>query len=289
MKKEKRAPSGYSSARFILDDADGNSFQEDSSPVSGAAADPGVSNIKSYGFAANAKEMMMSSLMHLTNPFTIIVILLLTVTYILLSAAGTINFTFTTGSVVQYINTNLDIIVNAFLGFFYGPVTCALGVGVCCIAKIIASKSTFFIGNLIGALAAGFCHGWILYRLKPRWFRPRFKNYYANLLFNIVETRFVISAFINVLLMSVIYRVFIGYPISVFILHYSKSGVPLESVAQFLKVFFVSILFESAVIFVAITVAGFIAAKAFPLQFAQSSMFIGGGGSIGSFDDDSKN
>ena len=46
---------------------------------------------------------------------------------------------------------------------------------------------------------------------------------------------------------------------------------------------------QHTVIFVAITVAGFIAAKAFPLQFAQSSMFIGGGGSIGSFDDDSKN
>ena len=127
---------------------------------------------------------------------------------------------------------------------------------------------------------AGFCIG------SSRAGSARDLRIIANLLFNIVETRFVISAFINVLLMSVIYRVFIGYPISVFILNYSKSGVPLESVAQFLKVFFVSILFESAVIFVAITVAGFIAAKAFPLQFAQSSMF---NGSIGSFDDDSEN
>lgn len=288
MKKEKRAPSGYSSTRFILDD-DAESIFDDDSTLSPAADKPEINRAKRGGFTASTKEMMLSSLMHLTNPFTIIVILLLTVAYILLGAAGTVSFTFNAGSVSQYINTNLDIIVNAFLGFFYGPVTCALGVGVCCIAKIIASKSTFFVGNLIGALAAGFCHGWILYRLKPRWFRSRFKNRYANLIFNIVETRFVISAFINILLMSVIYKLFVGYPISVFILRYSKSGVPIRSGVLFLKVFFVSILFESAVIFVAITVASYIMSKAFPLQFAQTAMFINRDGSIGNFDDDSEN
>ena len=89
--------------------------------------------------------------------------------------------------------------------------------------------------------------------------------------------------------MSVIYKLFVGYPISVFILRYSKSGVPIESIVQFLKVFFVSILFESAVIFVAITVASYIMSKAFPLQFAQTAMFINRDGSIGNFDDDSEN
>ena len=92
----------------------------------------------------NCKMMMATSFSHLRNPSTLIVIFLLIATYILLGVAGNVEFSFYSKNVVQYINTNLDIIVNALLGYFYGPITCAIGVTLCCIVRIITNRSIFF-------------------------------------------------------------------------------------------------------------------------------------------------
>lgn len=230
--------------------------------------------------------MLFRSLSHLSNPFTIVVLLVLAGFYILLGVAGSVEFSFYSGEAVQYVTTNLDIIVNAFLGFFYGSVTCAIGVGVCCVAKILANRSNFFIGYVIGAVAAGFIHGWILYRLKGNWFKPRFRSFYSNLFATILTTRLVISAFVNIILMSVIYRVFINYPIREYIRNYSKAGVPINSVLEFIKVFCISVGFETIVVFIAIAAANYIAAKAFPNQFAETSVFIDKNGQIKNLEED---
>ena len=218
---------------------------------------------KLYRYMDASKHMMAMSAAHLKNPFTVIVIILLVILYILLGVAGTVSFSFYSGKVVQYINTNLDIIVNAFLGYFYGPVTCAVSVGLCCIAKIIANRSNFFFGYLIGAVMAGFLHGWILYRMKYCFFKPWFTKFWADLLSRVVATRVIISLFINIILMSVLYRVFVHYPFYYFFKYYSKSGVPLNSPLEFIKILVVSIIFESAVVYVSLMIFDFVARKSF--------------------------
>ena len=231
-------------------------------------------------YLGNGKIMLMSSLSHLRSPMTIFIIFLLIAVYILLGVAGTVEFSFYSKKVVQYISTNLDIIVNALLGYFFGPVTCCISVTLCCIVRMITSGQGFFIGYVIGASVAGFLHGWILYRHKVMWFGTRFRGFFTDLLAKSFMTRFVVSAFVNIFLMAIIYKVFINYPIYEFIMHYSKSGVELTSISEFLKVFVVSLLFESLVVFVGLAVVNFIVEKAFPSHLEGPSLFIDGSGSI---------
>jgi len=234
----------------------------------------------------NCKVMMLSSLSHLRSPATLIVIMLLIITYILLGVAGNIPFSVYLNKTVQYISTNLDIIVNALLGFFYGPVTCAIGVGLCTIVRMITNGTGFFIGYLIGAVTAGFLHGWILYRLKGMWFGSRWRSFHTDLLAKVFATRFVVSVFVNILLMSVIYKIFIDYPIYEYIMHYSKSDVELTSIYEFLGVFIVSLLVETVIIFIALSVINFIVMKAFPSQFEEPSLIIKEDGTLINLEDE---
>ncbi len=231
-------------------------------------------------YFGNSKTMLLSSLHHLNSPATIIVIILLIAIYILLGVAGTVQFSFYSKEVVQYITTNLDIIVNALLGFFYGPVTCAISVTLSCIVRMIASRQGFFIGYVITAAVAGFLHGWILYRHKTMWFGTRFRSFFTDLLAKAFLTRFVVSAVVNIFMKAIIYKIFIGYPIYEFILHYSKSEVELASFSQFLQVFTVSLAFDTLVIFIGLVVVNFIASKAFTLQHTQPSLIIDENGTI---------
>lgn len=243
-----------------------------------------LASIQNY--LGNSKVMMLSSLSHFRSPITIIVIILLIAVYILLGVAGTIEFSFYSKKVVQYITTNLDIIVNALLGFFYGPVTCSISVTICCLVRMITTGQGFFIGYVIGAAVAGFLHGWILYRHKTMWFGTRFRGYFTDLLVKSFLTRFIVSAFVNILLMAIIYKVFIDYPIYEYIMHYSKSGVELTTFSEFLKVFVVSLLFETIVIFVGLAAVNYIASKAFPSQFEQPSLMIDENGSLINLEDE---
>ena len=240
-------------------------------------------------YLENCKMMLASSAGHFRSPVTIIVIILLIATYILLGVAGTISFSFYSNKIVQYITTNLDIIVNAMLGYFFGPVVSAVSVGLCCIVRIITNRTVFFIGYVIGATIAGFLHGWILYRHKNMWFGTRWRGFYTDLLSKVFVTRFVVSAFVNILLMAVIYKLFINYPIYEYLMHYAKSGVVLTSFMQFVKVFAVSLFFETVVIFVALVVINFIAMKAFPSQFEDPSLLIDENGNLINLEDEYNN
>lgn len=237
-----------------------------------------LASIQNY--LGNSKIMLINSLSHFRSPATIVVIFLLIAVYILLGVAGTIEFSFYSKKVVQYITTNLDIIVNALLGFFYGPVTCCISVTVCCLVRMITTGQGFFIGYVIGAATAGFLHGWILYRHKTIWFGTRFRGFFTDLLVKSFITRFIVSAVVNIFLMAIIYKVFINYPIYEFIMHYSKSGVELTSFSEFLKVFFVSLFFETIVIFLALAIVNFIVGKAFPSHLEQPSIMIDENGSL---------
>ena len=220
-----------------------------------------------HNYLGNSKIMMLSSLSHLRSPITIFTIILLIAVYIMLGVAGTVEFSFYSKKVVQYITTNLDIVVNALLGFFYGPVTCCISVTLCCLVRMIATKQGFFIGYVITATVAGFMHGWILYRHKTMWFGTRFRGFFTDLLAKSFATRLMVSLVVNIFLKALIYKIFINYPIHEFIMRYSKSGVELTSYSQFFLVFVVSLVFETAVIFLALAIINFIAAKAFPAQY----------------------
>lgn len=254
----------------------------------GYAEFDGFSSRKEMLFASlqnywgNSKVMMMSSLSHLRSPITIAVIFLLIAVYIFLGVVGTIEFSFYNNHVVQYITTNLDIIVNALLGYFFGPVTACISVTLCTLVRMIFSGyGFFFIGYVILASVAGFCHGWILYRHKTIWFGTRFRGFYTDLLSKSFVTRFFISVFINILFKAVINKIFWGLPIySYSILNYEKSGIKLESFGEFLGVFSVNLLFETLVVFLGLSVINFILAKAFPMQSTQPSLIIKEDGTI---------
>ncbi len=228
----------------------------------------------------NCKIMMASSLSHFRAPSTIIVIFLLIALYILLGVAGTVNFSVYTQKVVQDITIGLDIIVNALLGFYYGPVLCCISVTLCCVVKMITSGQGVFIGYIIGSAVAGFLHGWILYKNKVEWFGSRFRGFYTDLIVKSFMVRLVVSAFVNILLMAVIYKIFINYPIYDFIMHYSKSGVELTSYSSFLTVFVVGVFFETAVIFLTLAIVDFIVMRAFPSLSEAPSLVIGEDGEL---------
>ena len=279
MKKDKNLPPepSYTNARFAVYPED-EEFIEEEDQVYGSRADYIAARLQGYFEASRA--MLAASVSHLRQPSTIIVIILLIGTYILLGVAGQIQFSFFTNKVVQYVQTNLDITVNALLGFFYGPVTCAISVALCTTVRMITNRTVFFIGYILGALIAGFLHGWILYRFKNTWFETRFRGFYTGLLARVIGVRLVVSSVVNIFLMSLIYRIFIHYPFLEFVKNYSKSGVPLSSPAEFFSVFFVSIGVESAIVFAAICIINFIAAKAFPSRFEQPSLIVGRDGSV---------
>ena len=228
----------------------------------------------------NCKIMMLSSLNHLRSPVTIIVIIFLIATYILLGYAGTIGFPFYNSMVVQYVKTNLDIIVNAVLGYFFGPSTCAISVALCCVVRMIVKLDGFYAIYFICATIAGFLHGWILYRHKNMWFGTRFRGYFTDMLFKVIATRFVVSTFVNILLMAILYALVYKVPIPTYLMLYSKSGVELTSYFEFFAVFIVSILFEILVVFVALAVINFIVSKAFPAQIAEAELIIDESGAI---------
>lgn len=230
-------------------------------------------------YRSNCKAMLASSLSHFRSPSTIIVIFLLIAVYILLGVAGTINFS-VYAKKVQDITIGLDIIVNALLGFYYGPVLCCISVTLCCIVKMITSGTGVYIGYIIGSAVAGFLHGWILYKNKVEWFGTRFRGFYTDLLVKSFMVRLVISVFVNILLMSVVNRVLIDYPIYEFIMHYSKSGVELTSFTSFLMVFVVAVFFETVVIFLTLAIVDFVVMRAFPSLSESPSLVIGEDGEL---------
>lgn len=234
----------------------------------------------------NCKTMMMHSLMQLTSPVTIIVILLLIATYILLGYAGNIGFSFFNTQVVQYITTNLDIIINAVLGYFFGPITCAISVALCCIVRMIVKLDSFYFIYFFCATVAGFLHGWILYRHKAMWFGTRFRGFYTDLLSKVVLTRFLVSSLINIGLLALLYAVMYQVPVHSYLMLYSKSGVELTSINEFLSVFVVSMLFEMLIVFVALSVINFIVMKAFPTEFEDPDLIIDENGAIINPDED---
>ena len=228
----------------------------------------------------SCKVMMMSSLNHMRNPVTIIVILFLIALYILLGYAGKVGFQFYNVDIVQEITTNLDIIVNAILGYFFGPVTCAIGVALCTIVRMIVKLSRFYSIYFICATVAGFMHGWILYRYRNMWFGTRFRGFYTDLLAKVSLTRFAVSTFVNVLLMAILYLIMYDWPIYDYFMLYSKSGVEMSSFYEFISVFIVSLLFETLIVYVALVVINFIIAKAFPSQFREPSLIVNEDGEI---------
>ena len=228
----------------------------------------------------NCKEMMSSSFAHMKSPVTIMVIILLLAIYILLGYAGGVGFQFYNIDVVQYITTNLDIIVNAVLGYFFGPITCAISVALCTVVRMIVKLSDFYAIYFISATVAGFIHGWILYRHKSMWFGTRFRGFYTDLLSKVALTRLAVSAIVNILLLAVLYFVFYNVPVHSFLMLYAKSGVELTSYYEFFSVFTVSVLFEILLVFIALTVINFIVSKAFPSQFDQPTLIIDENGTI---------
>ncbi len=234
----------------------------------------------------NSKSMIASSTAHLRSPSTIIVIFLLIAVYVLLGVAGKIGFSFYNNNTVKEITTSLDIIVNALFGFFYGPITCCISMILCCIVKMITSGDGVFIGYIIGSAVAGFLHGWILYRNKTAWFGTRFRGFYTDLCLKAFMVRFVVSAFVNIFLMAIVYKLLVDYPIYAFIMHYSKSKVELTAFSDFFTIFFVNLFFESLIVFVALAVVDFIVVRAFPSLTETPSLMIDEDGELISLEEE---
>ncbi len=232
-------------------------------------------------YFGNCKTMLLSSLSHLRAPSTIIVIIFLVALYIILGVTGHLEFSFAISEDIREIKISLDIIVNALLGFFFGPVTSCISVTLCCLVRMLVSPDNgFFIGYVILASIAGFLHGWILYRHKAMWFGTRFRGFFTDLLSKSIVTRLVVSVVVNVLLKAIIYKIFIGYPIYEYILHYNYSNVPLTSFSEFMEVFIAGFIVDTLVIYITLVVVNFVASKAFPVQYAQPELVIDENGAL---------
>ena len=238
-------------------------------------------------YLGNCKTMLGSSLSHMRAPSTIIVIVFLVALYIILGVTGTVDFSFSITEDIREIKISLDIIVNALLGFFYGPATSCISVTLCCLVKMVVSpEDDFFIGYVILAAIAGFMHGWILYRNKIMWFGTRFRGFFSDLLAKCVATRLFVSIVVNVLLKALIYQIFIDYPFYESILHYKYSNVPLESFSDFIEVFVAGFIVHTFVIYFTMIVVNFIASKAFPVQYVQPELFIDENGALINLEED---
>lgn len=232
-------------------------------------------------YLGNCKTMLLSSFSHLRAPSTIIVIIFLVALYIILGVTGHLEFSFAISEDIREIKISLDIIVNALLGFFFGPVTSCISVTLCCLVRMLVSPDNgFFIGYVILASIAGFLHGWILYRHKAMWFGTRFRGFFTDLLSKSIVTRLVVSIVVNVLLKAIIYKIFIGYPIYEYILHYNYSNVPLTSFSEFIEVFVAGFIVDTLVIYITLVVVNFVASKAFPVQYAQPELVIDENGAL---------
>ncbi len=232
-------------------------------------------------YFGNCRTMLLSSLSHLRSPSTIIVIIFLVALYIILGVTGHLEFSFALSEDIREIKISLDIIVNALLGFFFGPVTSCISVTLCCLVRMLVTPDNgFFIGYVILAAIAGFLHGWILYRHKAMWFGTRFRGFFTDLLSKSIVTRFVVSVVVNVLLKAIIYKIFIGYPIYEYILHYNYSNVELASFSEFMEVFIAGFIVDTLVIYITLVVVNFVASKAFPVQYAQPELVIDENGAL---------
>ena len=232
-------------------------------------------------YFGNCKTMLLSSLSHLRAPSTIIVIIFLVAVYIILGVTGHLEFSFALSEDIREIKISLDIIVNALLGFFFGPVTSCISVTLCCLVRMLVTPDNgFFIGYVILAAIAGFLHGWILYRHKAMWFGTRFRGFFTDLLSKSIVTRFVVSVVVNVLLKAIIYKIFIGYPIYEYILHYNYSNVELTSFSEFMEVFIAGFIVDTLVIYITLVIVNFVASKAFPVQYAQPELVIDENGAL---------
>jgi len=232
-------------------------------------------------YFGKCKTMLLSSLSHLRSPSTIIVIIFLVALYIILGVTGHMEFSFAISEDIREIKISLDIIVNALLGFFFGPVTSCISVTLCCLVRMLVTPDNgFFIGYVILASIAGFLHGWILYRHKAMWFGTRFRGFFTDLLSKSIVTRFVVSVVVNVLLKAIIYKIFIGYPIYEYILHYNYSNVELTSFLEFIEVFIAGFIVDTLVIYITLVVVNFVASKAFPVQYAQPELVIDENGAL---------
>ena len=232
-------------------------------------------------YFGNCKTMLLSSLSHLRAPSTIIVIIFLVALYIILGVTGHLEFSFALSEDIREIKISLDIIVNALLGFFFGPVTSCISVTLCCLVRMLVTPDNgFFIGYVILAAIAGFLHGWILYRHKAVWFGTRFRGFFTDLLSKSIVTRFVVSVVVNVLLKAIIYKIFIGYPIYEYILHYNYSKVELTSFSEFMEVFIAGFIVDTLVIYITLVIVNFVASKAFPVQYAQPELVIDENGAL---------
>lgn len=270
---------GMANSRFVITEDGSEYIPEGSGEMS--RMDRFFAAFQDY--RARSKMMLMSSLNHFRAPATIIVLIGLIAVYILLTAgqAGIIEFSFRGAKkVIQYITTNLDVIVNALLGYFYGPVVCCVGFSLCTIIRMIVENMSVYVGYIIASVVAGFLHGWILYRHKAIWFGTRFRGFFSDLLAKVFVTRLVISVFVNIILMAVIHKIFIGFPIMEFIMHYSKSGEELTSLAEVFSIFAVSVVFETLIVFVALAAINFIVSKAFPPQVEQPPLIIDNEGNL---------
>lgn len=232
-------------------------------------------------YFGNCKTMLLSSLSHLRSPSTIIVIIFLVALYIILGVTGHLEFSFALSEDIREIKISLDIIVNALLGFFFGPVTSCISVTLCCLVRMLVTpNNAFFVGYVILAAIAGFLHGWILYRHKAMWFGTRFRGFFTDLLSKSIVTRLVVSVVVNVLLKAIIYKIFIGYPIYEYILHYNYSNVELTSFSEFIEVFIAGFIVDTLVIYITLVVVNFVASKAFPVQYAQPELVIDENGAL---------
>ena len=232
-------------------------------------------------YLGNCKTMLLSSFSHLRTPSTIIVIIFLVALYIILGVTGHLEFSFAISEDIREIKISLDIIVNALLGFFFGPVTSCISVTLCCLVRMLVTPDNgFFIGYVILAAIAGFLHGWILYRHKAMWFGTRFRGFFTDLLSKSIVTRFVVSVVVNVLLKAIIYKIFIGYPIYEYILHYNYSNVELTSFSEFMEVFIAGFIVDTLVIYITLVIVNFVASKAFPVQYAQPELVIDENGAL---------
>lgn len=232
-------------------------------------------------YFGNCKTMLLSSLSHLRSPSTIIVIIFLVALYIILGVTGHLEFSFALSEDIREIKISLDIIVNALLGFFFGPVTSCISVTLCCLVRMLVTpNNAFFVGYVILASIAGFLHGWILYRHKAMWFGTRFRGFFTDLLSKSIVTRLVVSVVVNVLLKAIIYKIFIGYPIYEYILHYNYSNVELTSFSEFMEVFIAGFIVDTLVIYITLVVVNFVASKAFPVQYAQPELIIDENGAL---------
>ena len=263
-----------SSSRFANENMENHSSSE-SSNYDGFSSLSEMRREAFQNYLGNCKTMLWSSLNHLRAPSTIIVIIFLVALYIILGVAGIFGFEFSINEDIREMRISLDIIVNALLGFFYGPVTSCISVTLCCLVKMVVSPdASFFIGYVILAAIAGFLHGWILYRHKTMWFGTRFRGFFTDLLSKTIVTRFVVAIVVNILLKAIIYKIFIDFPISQTILHYNYSEVALVSYWDFLEVFVAGFIVDTIVVFAALVVVNFLASKAFPIQYAQAEMFM---------------